>query len=107
METVSTTIPRVLLLVAGEHAVDGGLNDEQLLPVLLVQLELGGGGGEAGGGGGRAAARSAEKRNIRFDQMKNKNRLNSTTCGEELQKIFKDWQSFKGLCQKEQKNHRF
>ncbi len=32
---------------------------------------------------------------------KNKNRLSSTTCGEELQKIFKDWQSFKGLSQKE------
>ncbi len=30
----------------------------------------------------------------------NKNRLSSTTCGEELQKIFKDWQSFKGLYQK-------
>ena len=29
---------------------------------------------------------------------KNKNRLSSTTCGEELQKIFKDWQSSKGLC---------
>ncbi len=31
---------------------------------------------------------------------KNKNRLSSTTCGEELQKIVKVWQSFKGLCQK-------
>ncbi len=33
----------------------------------------------------------------------NKNRLSSTTCGEELQKIYKDWQSFKALCQKQQK----
>ena len=32
--------------------------------------------------------------------LKNKNRLSSTTCGEELQKIFKDWQIFKGFCQK-------
>ena len=31
---------------------------------------------------------------------KNKHRLGSTTCGEELQKIFKDWQSLKGLCLK-------
>ncbi len=31
---------------------------------------------------------------------RNKNRLSSTTCGEELQKIFKDWQIFKGFCQK-------
>ena len=29
----------------------------------------------------------------------NKNRLSSTTCGEELQKIGKDWQSFKGRFQ--------
>ena len=35
--------------------------------------------------------------------MTNKNRLSSTTCGEELQKIGKDWQSFKGLCQKDPK----
>ncbi len=33
----------------------------------------------------------------------NKNRLSSTTCGEELQKIGKDLQSFKGLCQKDPK----
>ncbi len=37
----------------------------------------------------------------------NKNRLSSTTCGEELQKIAKDWQNFKGLCQKDPKNHQF
>ncbi len=28
----------------------------------------------------------------------NKNRLSSTTCGEESHKIVKDWQSLKGLC---------
>ncbi len=33
-------------------------------------------------------------------KLQNKNILSSTTCGEELQKIFKDWQSFKGLCLK-------
>ncbi len=37
----------------------------------------------------------------------NKNRLSSTTCGEELQKIGKDWQSLKGLGQKDPKNHQF
>ncbi len=31
-------------------------------------------------------------------KRENKNRLSSTTCGEELQKIFKDWQSSKELC---------
>ena len=34
---------------------------------------------------------------------RNKNRLSSMTCGEELQQIFKEWQSYKGLCQKEPK----
>ena len=34
----------------------------------------------------------------------NKNRLSSTTCGEELQKIFKDWQSFKEFIKKYQKD---
>ncbi len=38
---------------------------------------------------------------------RNKNRLSSTTCGEELHKIFKAWQSFKGLYQNVQKNHLF
>ena len=33
---------------------------------------------------------------------KNKNRLSSTICGEELQKIFKDWRSLKGLVKKHQ-----
>ena len=35
-----------------------------------------------------------------YEREGNKNRLSSTTCGEELQKIFKDWQSFKELYQK-------
>ncbi len=38
------------------------------------------------------------------EEERNKNRLSSTTCSEELQKIFKDWQSFKGFCQKAPKN---
>ena len=41
---------------------------------------------------------------------RNKNRLGSTTCGEDLQKIFKDWQSFKGqrtLSKSTKKIHRF
>ena len=43
----------------------------------------------------------AVKYNVaRFSFPGNKNRLSSTTCGEELQKFFKDWQSFKELCQK-------
>ena len=33
-------------------------------------------------------------------QKKLKNRLSLMTCSEKLQKIFKDWPSFKGLCQK-------
>ncbi len=34
----------------------------------------------------------------------NKNRLSYTTCGEELQNIFKNWQSWKGLWHKPPKN---
>ncbi len=37
----------------------------------------------------------------------NKNRLSSTTCGEELQKIIKVWQSFKELSKKYQKIDNF
>ncbi len=37
----------------------------------------------------------------------NKNRLSSTTCGEELQKIGKDWQSLKDFVKKTQKSYQF
>ncbi len=44
---------------------------------------------------------SADKRlKALIEARKDKNRLSSTTCGEELQKIFKDWLIFNGLSQK-------
>ncbi len=43
-----------------------------------------------------------------FLSKENKNRLSSTTCGEELKKNFKDWQSFKGFLSKStKKNNQF
>ncbi len=53
-----------------------------------------------GGGGGGGRRRRADS----HVSCGNKNRLSSTTCGEELQKIGKDWQSLiKGLGEKEPK----
>ena len=49
------------------------------------------------------AVADGKKEKRKNDTGENKNRLSSTTCIKELQKIFKDWQSLKGLYQKIQK----
>ena len=44
--------------------------------------------------------RGCVKTDLENSEEKNKNRRSSTSCGKELQKIFNDWQSVKGLYQK-------
>ncbi len=63
-------------------------------------------------GGGTMRRNNSSSNNNNYynsssSSSKNKNRLSSTTCGEELQKIYKDGKSFKGFVKNNQKNHRF
>ena len=44
--------------------------------------------------GGKGEEEFSNERTVSVGGGGNKNRLSSTTCGEELHKIFKDWQSF-------------